>query len=77
MSKKPKPSSYLRRFLEGSGNGFELDDLISRHDGDPVFDDVIELIGAMMRRHNAQSLDADAAVAELRVLADRLEQEGR
>jgi hypothetical protein len=72
-----RPSEYLRKHLDGGGNGFELDDLISRHAGEAAYEDVIDEVYALMVRHHDQALTAPSARAELLRLADRLANEGR
>ena len=70
-------SSYLRRHLDGTGNGFDLDDLISGHTGDPLYDEAIEAVSSLMLVHQDQGLASAEARTELEALAVKLEQEGK
>jgi len=79
MFSKPKPSEYLRRSL--AGGGFALDDLVSRHAGDPKYEDVIQQILALSDKHAAPEypvgISNPAVKPELEALASKLEAEGR
>ena len=60
-----------------AGNGYELDDLIARHGGDPAYQDVIDVVVELMLRHDDQGLIKPPARSELRGLAMRLASQGR
>ena len=79
MFRKRKPSDYLRGHL--AGGGYDLDDLVHVHDGDPAYDDVIEEVLAIAKRFSSAEYPigiADpASDDDLRALAERLESEGR
>ena len=79
---RTKPSEYIRRHLDGTGNGYELDDLVSWHARDPEWQDVIERILDINRRHSLPGepplgVYKDSANDELRQLALELEAQGR
>ncbi|WP_419809503.1 hypothetical protein [Sphingomonas sp.] len=73
----PPPSVYLFRHLRGEGAGYDLDDLMTRHEGDPAYQDVIDTVLEMMLEHRDQALDRSAARSALQGLAMRLASQGR
>ena len=73
----PKPSTYLFRHLNNVGKRYELDDLISRHEGDMAYQDVIDVVVELMLQHGDQGLTNPPARSELRALAMRLASQGR
>ena len=79
MFKKRKPSEYLRGHL--SGGGYDLDDLVHAHEGDPAYEDVIEEVLAISKRFSSANypigIGNAASDGDLRTLAERLESEGR
>jgi len=79
MFKKRKPSEFIRRHLDGSGSGFELDDLVSL--GRPELEDVAQEVIAISFRHRTPEYPVGianpSAEPELRAMAERLEAEGR
>jgi len=79
MFKKRKPSEFIRRHLDGSGSGFELDDLVSL--GRPELEDVAQEVIAIASRHRTPEYPVGIAnpnaEPELLALAERLEAEGR
>ena len=79
MLGKRKPSEYLRRHL--AGGGYDLDDLVSWHDRDPDYEDVIkEVLGISNRFATAQypiGIGNPESSLELQALAEKLEAEGR
>jgi hypothetical protein len=75
---RTKPSEYIRRHLDGTGSGFELDDLTSWHDRDPAWQDVIDRLMEINRRHGSPlGVYKDEARQELLQLAVELEAQGR
>jgi hypothetical protein len=78
MFSKPKPSEYLRRSL--AGRGFALDDLVSRHAGDPKYEDVIQEVLALSDKYKTAEfpigISNPAVESELETLASKLEAEG-
>ena len=75
---RTKPSEYIRRHLAHSGNGFELDDLVSWHDRDPEWQDVIDRLMEINRRHGFPlGAYKEEAQDELRQLAEELAAQGR
>ena len=79
MFKKPKPSEYLRRSI--AGHGFALDDVVSRHAGDPKYEDVIQevlQISDKFRRPDYPiGIGNPASKQDIELLAEKLEAEGR
>ena len=79
MFSKRKPSEYIRRHL--AGGGYDLDDLVSWHDGDPAYEDVIVEVLAISRRHSTADfpigIGNPASSDDLAALAARLEAAGR
>ena len=79
MFSKPKLSEYLRRSL--AGGGFGLDDLVSRHAGDPKYEDVIQQVLALSDKYASPEypigISNPAVEPELKQLASKLEDEGR
>jgi hypothetical protein len=77
MFKKRKPSEYIRRHLEG--HGFALDDLTTL--GRPELEDAAQEVGAISMKYRTPEYPIGIAnpdaEPELRVLAERLEAEGR
>jgi hypothetical protein len=82
LAKPEKASALIRRHLEGSGSGYELDDLVHEWVDDPDKDQVIECI---LNINNDYTLSGEppfgvykpeAREALLR-LAEQLESEGR
>jgi len=82
MKDETKPSQYIRTHLSGAGNGYELDDLLSWHDRDPEWQDVIE---RLLEINDRLTLPGEPrlgvykpeARGELIALAELLEQQGR
>lgn len=74
-----KPSELIRAHISGTGNGFELDDLMSRWTG-AVYDDISEKIIEIHQRFKTDQFMIGTSnpdsFHELSKLADQLEQEG-
>jgi hypothetical protein len=79
MFKRRKPSEYLRGHL--AGDGYDLDDLVHAHQSDPAYEDVIEEVLTISKRFSTADypigIGNPASDDDLRVLAERLESEGR
>ena len=73
----PPPSAYLFRHLNGTGSGYDLDDLLTRHANDDAYRDVIDTVHGLIARHGDPALGTPAAQSELRLLAMRLATKGR
>ena len=77
-----KASVLIRRHLDGSGNGFELDDLVHDWVDDPHKEEVIDRVLEINREHTLPGeppfgvYKPEAREALLR-LAEQLESEGR
>jgi hypothetical protein len=77
-----KPSEYIRRHLSGIGTGFELDDMLSLHDRDPAWQDVLRRVHDINRDHILPGqpplgVYKDEARADLERFAEELELQGR
>ena len=77
-----KPSEYLRRHLDGTGDGYELDDLASLHAGELGWEDVIKRLVEINKRHSQAGeaplgIYKNEARGDLRTLAEELEGQGR
>jgi hypothetical protein len=74
-----KPSELIRNHLNGSGSGFDLDDLVST--GLPQYEDVAkEVVEISFRCRTAEcpiGIANPASFAELTSLVERLEAQGR
>jgi hypothetical protein len=75
-----KPSEFVRDHLNGTGNGFELDDLVSS--GHPDWEDVAQRLVEINLRHNVPGepplgVYTDRAREDLLKLAEDLEAQGR
>jgi len=82
MTDSTKPSEYIRRHLSGTGTGFELDDMLSRHDRAPEWQDVLRRVHEINRHHILSGepplgVYKDEARADLERLAEELERQGR
>ena len=79
MFGKRKPSEYLRRHL--AGGGYDLDDLVSWHDKDPKYEEVIQEVLGISNRFSTSEhpigISNPESSAELEALAEKLEAEGR
>lgn len=73
------PSEYIRTHVEGGGNGFELDDLLSRYKGE-IYREIARRIIDIHRRYRTPEYPIGtsnpACYAELLLLADELESDG-
>jgi hypothetical protein len=74
-----KPSEFIRRHLDGTGSGYDLDDLVTLGRSD--LEDVAQEVVAISMRHRTLEypigISNPASEPELRALAERLEAEGR
>lgn len=74
-----KPSELIRRHIDGSGSGFELDDLMSRWTG-AVYDQTVEKLVSIHRRFRTEKYPIGtsnpASFDELCGLAAELEARG-
>ena len=79
MFNKRKPSEYIRRHLDGTGSGFDLDDLVTigRPDLEGVAQEVIAISSRYRTAEYPVGIANPEAEDDLRALADRLEAEGR
>jgi len=81
LKDKRKPSEYIRLYLSRTGNGFELDDLVSLHDRDPEWQDVIKEILSISNQFSTAEypigISNPGSSGALERVADRLEAEGR
>jgi hypothetical protein len=75
-----RPSVLIMRHVDDSGNGYELDDLLSMKNSVRM-DDIIERIITIHKRHATIvypiGTSNPAAIEELRSLAIELQAEGR
>ena len=78
---KRMPSEYIRLHVSRKGNGFALDDLVSWHDRDPEWQDVIRDVLAISDQFSTSEfpigISNPASDGALERLAERLEAEGR
>ena len=74
-----KPSEMIRSHIGGSGNGFELDDLMTQRTGG-VYDRIVERLVEIHRRFQTSDYrigtSNPASFDELEELACELEQQG-
>jgi thiamine biosynthesis lipoprotein ApbE len=74
----PRPSELIRHHLNGTGSGFELDDLISW--GRPEYEEAANEIAAIANRYRTEDWSIGIANPDarddLRALAERLEAQG-
>jgi hypothetical protein len=79
MFKKLKASEFIRRHLNGTGSGFDLDDLVSlgRADLEDVAQEVVAISSRYRTPEYPVGISNPDADAELRAVAERLEVEGR
>lgn len=76
-----QPSAALMKHVDGLGNGFEMDDLLSTAPEDPNAQQLVMELVAINDRYKSDAypigVSNPASFRDIRLLAERLQREGR